>query len=283
MDIRRVGLVTIVCAMTLVVALPSAAQLSGSAPGSEIPGASKDHTGPPQTQLEPNAFGVMSGYSTFFAPQWTTYAAGTKLPQSFAHYPYVCVDSSGSAAYYRVQLDLPLGAEVDGAYVPVYDNDASSEWALYISGNEASNSGAAPPNVDDYDSDSTSGQPEWISLTVYPTDMVIREFEDLNGDGSMNLVSYSMELVALPVPSSSSTMCFFGAAVWWHRTISPAPASATFSDVPVGSFGFQHIEALVDSGITAGCGGGNFCPGNTLTRAEMAIFLAKALGLHWPT
>ena len=63
--------------------------------------------------------------------------------------------------------------------------------------------------------------------------------------------------------------------------ISPAPGVATFNDVPVGSFGFQHIEALAASGITAGCGGGAFCPNNTLTRAEMAIFLAKALGLHW--
>jgi len=51
--------------------------------------------------------------------------------------------------------------------------------------------------------------------------------------------------------------------------------------VPVGAFGFRHIEALVASGITAGCGGGNFCPNNTLTRAELAVFLSKALGLHW--
>jgi len=67
-----------------------------------------------------------------------------------------------------------------------------------------------------------------------------------------------------------------------YLQVSPEPAVATFADVPVGAFGFRHIEALADSGITAGCGGGNFCPNNTLTRAEMAVFLAKALGLHWP-
>ena len=63
--------------------------------------------------------------------------------------------------------------------------------------------------------------------------------------------------------------------------VSPAPAVATFSDVPVGAFAFQHIEALAASGITAECGGGNFCPDSPLTRAQMAVFLAKALGLHW--
>jgi len=63
--------------------------------------------------------------------------------------------------------------------------------------------------------------------------------------------------------------------------VSPAPATATFHDVPVGAFGFQHIEALVDSGITAGWRGGNYCPDDDVTRVQMAVFLAKALGLHW--
>jgi hypothetical protein len=68
----------------------------------------------------------------------------------------------------------------------------------------------------------------------------------------------------------------------YQLQVSPAPATATFSDVPVGAFGFKHVEALAASGITTGCGGGNFCPDREITRVEMAIFLAKALGLHWP-
>ncbi len=47
-------------------------------------------------------------------------------------------------------------------------------------------------------------------------------------------------------------------------------------------FGFQYVEALVASGITGGCGSGSYCPDNPVTRRQMAIFLAKALGLHWP-
>jgi S-layer homology domain len=31
----------------------------------------------------------------------------------------------------------------------------------------------------------------------------------------------------------------------------------------------------------AGFGGGNFCPNNPMTRVQMAVFLAKALGLSW--
>jgi len=58
---------------------------------------------------------------------------------------------------------------------------------------------------------------------------------------------------------------------------------ATFNDVPTGHPFFQFIEALAASGITAGCGDGtDFCPNAPLTRGQMAVFLSKALGLHWP-
>jgi hypothetical protein len=70
--------------------------------------------------------------------------------------------------------------------------------------------------------------------------------------------------------------------IHWHREVSAHEGSPTFGDVPSSDFGYQFIEALAASGITGGCGGGNFCPDSNLTRRQMAIFLAKALGLHWP-
>jgi len=67
----------------------------------------------------------------------------------------------------------------------------------------------------------------------------------------------------------------------YQLDVSPAPATPTFGDVPVSDPAFQYIEALVASGITAGCAGGNYCPDAPLTRRQMAVFLAKALGLQW--
>ena len=69
--------------------------------------------------------------------------------------------------------------------------------------------------------------------------------------------------------------------VFYELQVSPAPGVATFNDVPTSDPAFQYIEALAASGITAGCGGGNYCPDATLTRRQMAVFLSKALGLHW--
>lgn len=72
------------------------------------------------------------------------------------------------------------------------------------------------------------------------------------------------------------------ARVLWRRQISPAPGRATFGDVPTDHPFFQHVEALASSGITGGCGGGDYCPGAPVTRGQMAVFIATALGLHWP-
>ena len=63
--------------------------------------------------------------------------------------------------------------------------------------------------------------------------------------------------------------------------VSPAPGTASFNDVPTGHPFFQFIEALYASGITGGCGSGNYCPDAPLTRGQMAVFLAKALGLQF--
>jgi hypothetical protein len=76
---------------------------------------------------------------------------------------------------------------------------------------------------------------------------------------------------------------FFGyVEIWWRRIVSDPPPTPTFGDVPASHPFYQFIEALAKSGITGGCGGGTFCPDNPLTRGQMAVFLAKALGLHWP-
>jgi hypothetical protein len=70
------------------------------------------------------------------------------------------------------------------------------------------------------------------------------------------------------------------ARVQWARTVSAAPAVATFPvDVPTNHPYFRFVEALVTTGITAGTGPGTYSPDAPVTRGEMAVFLAAALGL----
>jgi hypothetical protein len=44
-----------------------------------------------------------------------------------------------------------------------------------------------------------------------------------------------------------------------------------------GSTHARNIDAVRREGITLGCGGGRFCPGDAVTRAQMASFLVRAL------
>ena len=53
-------------------------------------------------------------------------------------------------------------------------------------------------------------------------------------------------------------------------------ASTGFTDVATSYWAAAWIKQLAAEGITGGCGGGNYCPDATVTRAQMAVFLLKA-------
>ena len=85
--------------------------------------------------------------------------------------------------------------------------------------------------------------------------------------------------------AASPNLQFFGwVEVWWKRTVSNPPFSASFNDVPTNHPFYQFVEALKAAGITGGCSASPplYCPDAPVTRGQMAVFLAKALGLHWP-
>jgi streptogramin lyase len=57
----------------------------------------------------------------------------------------------------------------------------------------------------------------------------------------------------------------------------PPPATGTvFADIPASNPFAPWIEQLAGFQITGGCGTGNYCPGNPVTRAQMAVFLLKS-------
>jgi len=61
----------------------------------------------------------------------------------------------------------------------------------------------------------------------------------------------------------------------------PAPASATFFDVPPTYWAYASIEQFYQLGVTTGCGTDGqgrrlYCPDRNVTRAEMAVFIIRA-------
>ena len=63
-----------------------------------------------------------------------------------------------------------------------------------------------------------------------------------------------------------------GATTTWTLHV-----GSSFADVPAGQWAYPFIETLFHAGVTAGCGASNYCPGDPVSRWQMAVFLAGAL------
>jgi hypothetical protein len=55
------------------------------------------------------------------------------------------------------------------------------------------------------------------------------------------------------------------------------PGSEMFTDVPASNPFCPWIEELSRRGITGGCAPGLFCPGDPVSRQQMAVFIVKAM------
>lgn len=67
----------------------------------------------------------------------------------------------------------------------------------------------------------------------------------------------------------------------YGSTYSPpiAGAGSGFEDVPANYWAAAWIKQLAAEGITGGCGDGNYCPEDSVTRAQMAVFLVRTFHL----
>jgi glucose/arabinose dehydrogenase len=84
------------------------------------------------------------------------------------------------------------------------------------------------------------------------------------------------------VPVTRAPMAKFLLRAHDGSSYQPPPAQGVFTDVPASSPFAAWIEELSARGITTGCGGGKFCPNSTVTRAQMAAFLARTFSISLP-
>jgi hypothetical protein len=81
-------------------------------------------------------------------------------------------------------------------------------------------------------------------------------------------------------PVTREQMAVFLLKTFEGAGFAPPPCTtATFTDVPCSSPFAPWVQELVARGITAGCGGGLYCPTDPVTRGQMAVFLTKTFTL----
>ncbi|MGH9379000.1 MAG: S-layer homology domain-containing protein [Thermoanaerobaculia bacterium] len=177
----------------------------------------------------------------------------------------------GGAAFAELQ-NLPHGAKLEQVDIRYVDNST-----------EAMEVTAFRICYPDFDDGNLTALVLGVHETTGAADFVrFASIGPLDEDIDLQSCFYGVQVVSPNPCPEDGGLVVAQVRAQWRRQVSPPPATATFGDVPTSHPFFQHIEALAVSGITAGCGGGgDFCPDTPLTRGQMAVFLAKALGLHW--
>lgn len=176
--------------------------------------------------------------------------------------------SGGTANFHDfvAPVSLPTGASLESVAIEACDDHSPGAVILSLNGCPLRGDCTALGSV-------STGSAETPGCDIFSF--------DLSDPVTIRNALFRLNLLVTDTRNTSETQ-FRQVLLMWRRQISPAPGTATFDDVPTGHLFFQHIEALASSGITSGCGGDDFCPDDPLTRGQMAVFLAKALGLHWP-
>ena len=178
---------------------------------------------------------------------------------------YVYRSAGPSSAFAWATVTLPSGVDLDFLDLYYCDTNAASDLTALLAAHSGWND--ANINFTNLISVSSSGSAgceyAFAPGGIFRPDGFLPGFDHtINNNVRYNAGYQYAIFVSSPV--TDSTLAFEGVDVWWHRQVSPAPGTATFTDVPTGHPYFRFIEALNASGITAGCGGGNYCPGNTL-------------------
>jgi hypothetical protein len=256
---RKVS-VTMVGALAFATALFASG--SGRNAGVPIPGA---------TNVSPVTMGTVNQRPADFGPTGETvstfhFSAFRPIDTSFS----VASDTTtvwptslgASHTIFMANLQVPEGAVIDFVSFGICKADATA--TTVVAGGSDNNVDFVDINIPAVSGCFSVGSPslgyQVAANTGHVFDLFV-DWQDAAVDGSVALA---------------------GAEVWWHRTVSPGPANPSFLDVPVSDPRFAFIEAIYAAGVTAGCGGGNYCPDAPLTRGQMAVFIAKALGLYWP-
>jgi len=181
---------------------------------------------------------------------------------------------NGGTQNYRTAVHLPTGAKPVGMVAILRDNQAQNiQVALQRTCNGfdlpfGANTDLTTTQIIGLASSGNSGVRTYYSASA-------TENHNVN-----NLrCAYT---IRVDLNSCASTNHEFNrVALRYKRELTGVPATAPYDDVPASHPFAQHINAFKNAGITGGCGGGNFCPDDPLTRGQMAVFLSKALGLSW--
>ena len=164
-------------------------------------------------------------------------------------------------------IHLPNGALIQSIEFRFCDSNAAAAFTSFLTINSKTGAIAQPTMV----SSTVAEAPGCINRTFVLAPALVVDNNDK---------AYSLEV---NLGANTNTIAIGHARVYYRLQVSAAPAVATFpTDVPTTHPFFRFVEAMAASGLTGGCGANQYCPDAPVTRGQMSVFLASALGLHFP-
>jgi hypothetical protein len=236
---------------------PTGARAQGLEPSPEA--AAPDRGAVTRTFGTPTVSHTLQAYAfTGFTAADFTFTASTASGSRFCTTP----------CFLDAPLQLPAGALVTGIELAACDTEATG------SVNATLFRVAAPDGPATGLATATTGLPGTPGC-VFPFETVTPPHAIANFTSSY--------FVQVRIQGSAITTRFQAVRILYHLQVSPSPGAATFDDVPTSHPFFQFIQALVAAGITSGCSTAPplYCPDDAITRGQMAVFLSRALGLHF--
>ena len=174
--------------------------------------------------------------------------------------------------YFLAPVNLPTGSLIQSVEIRFCDTTTVGFFQSFLNINDKTGAGSIlqPAMVTSEDVEA----PGCVNRTFTP-DSPIQIDNDRN--------AYSLEVFINPDFLDLEAIVLCQARIYYSLQVSPPPAVATFpNDVPPNHPFFQFVEALAAAGITVGTGPDTYGVNAPVTRGQMAVFLAKALGLHFP-
>ena len=223
----------------------------------------------------PALYGTQGGSIEIDAAQLSPLGSGNQYSNIYAGRGRYLTSLTGLG--FMAPLHLPSGARLTAVIVYGTDSSPAGEYQVDVASCDglgeacivaSGQPGCADAPVTACSGNTFAGGMSSVYEGLYDDDVVI--------DNASN----RYVVVAGNTTNDGST-AISRIVVGYVLQVSPAPATPTFADVPATDPAFPFIEALSSSGITSGCGGGDYCPDGLVTRRQMAVFLAKALGLQW--
>ena len=170
----------------------------------------------------------------------------------------VCNDLNGGACRFSSGIDLPTGAKIVGIDLEACDNTnlGYADVQVRVCPQGASCGGIA----------GVSTFPGCVTST-----------------GADHTVQNAAEYypIFVTIHDATASVAVRAVRIRYQLQLSEPPDVSSFDDVEQDDPDRPAIEAMVAAGVATGCGNENFCPDNPVTRAQLAVYLARALGLHW--